>query len=194
MPPSSFNSRSWTRRSSWAPHLVTADGVATLGPLDYNSVSVGQHITVRGIATIDASGAALIDATGATQTNTGSVRLQSTQLFGSMISSAAGSLLLNLQAIQNWPISVYNFAGNGTSTAQDPLPGNYLINTGALTLPAAAARRSALDRRVRSSVRERAAGFPCAGCQRRVRRARSWKSIDQSGYRRAFRDLDRTAA
>jgi hypothetical protein len=119
--------------------LVTADGVATLGPLDYNSVSVGQHITARGIVSANTAGGVVVDATGASQTNTGSVRLQSTQLFGSMISSAAGSLLLNLQAIRIWPISVYNFAGNGTSSAQDPVPANYLINTGALTLPAAAA-------------------------------------------------------
>jgi hypothetical protein len=121
------------------PTLVTADGVATLGPLDYNSISVGQHITARGLVTLDAAGAVVIDATGASQTNTGSVRLQSTQVFGSMISSGAGSLLMNLQAIQNWPVSVYNFAGNGTGSAQDPVPANYLINTGALTLPAAAA-------------------------------------------------------
>ncbi len=121
------------------PTLVTADGVATLGPLDYNSISVGQHITARGLVTLDAAGAVVIDSTGASQTNTGSVRLQSTQVFGSMISSGAGSLSLNLQAIQNWPVSVYNFAGNGTGSAQDPVPANYLINTGALTLPAAAA-------------------------------------------------------
>ena len=119
--------------------LVTADGVATLGPLDYNSVAVGQHITARGLVSLNAAGATVVDATGASQTNTGSVRLQSTQLFGSMISSAAGSLLLNLQAIEIWPVSVYSFAGNGTSSAQDPVPANYLINTGALTLPAAAA-------------------------------------------------------
>jgi hypothetical protein len=119
--------------------LVTADGNATLGPLDYNSVSVGQHITARGLVSLNSAGATVIDATGASQTNTGSVRLQTTQVFGSMISSSAGSLLLNLQAIQIWPASVYNFAGNGSSSAQDPVAANYLINTGALTLPAAAA-------------------------------------------------------
>jgi hypothetical protein len=46
---------------------------------------------------------------------------------------------LNLQAIENWPASVYNFAGNGVSAAQDPIAANYLVNTGALTLPTAAA-------------------------------------------------------
>jgi hypothetical protein len=119
--------------------LVTADGQATLGPLDYNSISVGQHLTARGLYSVNAAGNTLVDATGASQTNTGSVRLQSTQLFGSLISSTSGSLTMNLQAVEKWPISVYNFAGNGASAAQDPTPANYVVNTGALTLPAAVA-------------------------------------------------------
>ena len=35
--------------------------------------------------------------------------------------------------------SVYNFAGNGLTAAQDSNAANYLVNTGALTLPAVAA-------------------------------------------------------
>jgi hypothetical protein len=66
------------------------------------------------------------------------VRLQSTELFGSLV-SGTGSLFLNLQAINNWPASIYNFAGNGTSAAQDPAAANFAVNTGALTLPVAAA-------------------------------------------------------
>ena len=48
-------------------------------------------------------------------------------------------MALNLQAIENWPASIYNFAGNGVGAAQGPTAANYLVNTGALTLPAAAA-------------------------------------------------------
>jgi hypothetical protein len=118
---------------------VTADGVASLGPLNFNSISVGQHITARGLYSLSAAGVTMLDSTGATSTDTGSVRLQSTEVFGSLISSASGSLALNLQAIENWPASIYNFAGNGVSAAQDPTAANYLVNTGALTLPAAAA-------------------------------------------------------
>jgi hypothetical protein len=118
---------------------VTADGTATAAPLDFNSISVGQHITARGLYSLSAASVTILDSTGATQTDTGSVRLQSTQVFGTLISSGAGSLALNLQAINNWPSSVYNFAGNGVSAAQDPLAANYVVNTGALTLPAAAA-------------------------------------------------------
>jgi hypothetical protein len=117
--------------------LVTADGVSTLGTLDYNSVGVGQHITARGLYSLNAAGVTVLDATGST-TNTGSVRLQSTELFGSLISAASGSLQLNLQAIQNYPASVYDFAGNGVSAAQDPVAANFVVNTGALTLPTAA--------------------------------------------------------
>jgi hypothetical protein len=115
--------------------LVTADGVATLGPLNFNSVSVGQHITARGLFSQSSTGIITIDATGATSTNTGSVRLQSTEVFGSLISSASGSLVMNLQAIQDWPVSIYNFAGNGTSAAQDPTAANYIVNSGSLALP-----------------------------------------------------------
>ena len=63
--------------------LVTADGVSTLGSLDYNSIAVGQHITARGLYSLNSAGVAVVDATGSA-TNTGSVRLQSTELFGSL--------------------------------------------------------------------------------------------------------------
>jgi hypothetical protein len=114
--------------------LVTADGVSTLGTLNYTSVAVGQHITARGIYSVNSAGVTVIDATGSA-TNTGSIRLQSTELFGSLISAASGSLALNLQNIGNYPASVYDFAGNGVSAAQDPVAANFLVNTGALTLP-----------------------------------------------------------
>jgi hypothetical protein len=115
---------------------VTADGVSTLGPLNYNSIAVGQHITARGLFSQAANGAITLDSTGASATDTGSVRIQSTELFGSELASSAGSLGLNLQFINNWPVSVYNFAGNGATA---PTPGNFLVDTGSLTLPTFAA-------------------------------------------------------
>jgi hypothetical protein len=117
--------------------LVTADGDASLGPLDYNSVSVGQHITARGLYSISANNVVTIDSTGTSDTNTGSIRLQSTELWGSLISSGSGNLLLNLQAIQDWPVSDYIFAGNGSSPAQDPIPASFAVNTGTLATPVA---------------------------------------------------------
>jgi hypothetical protein len=115
---------------------VTADGVSTLGPLNYNSIAVGQHITARGLFSQAANGAITLDSTGVSATDTGSVRLMSTELFGSELSASAGSLGLNLQFINNWPVSVYNFAGNGATA---PTPGSFLVNTGSLTLPTFAA-------------------------------------------------------
>ncbi len=118
--------------------LVTADGVSTLGPLNYNSIAVGQHITARGIYSLSSAGVTNLDSTGSS-TDTGSVRIQSTELFGSLTASASGSLQMNLQGIQFWPASVYNFAGNGVSAAQDPTAADFVVNTGALTLPTLAA-------------------------------------------------------
>ncbi|HEV7358068.1 MAG TPA: hypothetical protein VGN99_08725 [Steroidobacteraceae bacterium] len=119
--------------------LVTADGVSTLGALDFNSIAVGQHITARGLYSLSTAGVTILDSTGSAATDTGSVRIQSTELSGSLTSSAAGSLQMSLQGIENWPASVYNFAGNGASAAQDPTAANFVVNTGALTLPTLAA-------------------------------------------------------
>jgi hypothetical protein len=117
--------------------LVTADGISTLGTLNANSIAVGQHVTARGLYSLTPAGITILDATGSS-VDTGSVRIQSTEAFGSLVASAAGSVVLNLQALENWPASVYNFAGNGVSAAQDPVAANFVVNTGALTLPAAA--------------------------------------------------------
>jgi hypothetical protein len=115
--------------------LVTADGVSTLGSLDFNSIAVGQHITARGLYSLSSAGVTILDSTGAAATDTGSVRIQSTELTGSVTASASGSLQMSLQGIESWPASVYNFAGNGVSAAQDPTAANFVVNTGALTLP-----------------------------------------------------------
>jgi hypothetical protein len=112
--------------------IVTADDNATLKGLDYNSVSVGQHIIARGIYSLPASGVTTLDATG-TITSKGSVRLVSTQLWGSLVSSASGSLLLNLQTIENWPVSNYDFTGNGAAAVT---PASYAVATGSLAIPA----------------------------------------------------------
>jgi hypothetical protein len=114
---------------------VTADDT-TLTTLDYNSVAVGQHIVVRGLYyyTTPCTGAVDVDASGKTA-NTGSVRLISTHLWGSLLSSGAGALSMNLQTINNWPVSAFTFAGNGTSAATDPVATAFTVNTGALTNP-----------------------------------------------------------
>ncbi len=109
---------------------VTVDGSTTLTGLDYNSVSVGQHIIARGLYELPASKVVTLDAT-ATKTDTGSVRLISTELWGDLVSSASGSLLLNLQTIDNWPVADYTFTGNGAGAVT---PASYAVDTsGAVT-------------------------------------------------------------
>ena len=115
--------------------IVTADGNAALAGLNASSIAVGQHIEARGLYSLPSSGIVTVDATGATSTNTGSVRLQTTQLWGSLISAGAGVLSMNLQTINNWPVANYKFAGNGATAAQDSLASNYMVNVGTLALP-----------------------------------------------------------
>ena len=118
--------------------IVTADDVSNASGLNYLSIGVGQHITARGIYTLVGSTVTL-DSTGTSATNTGSVRLQPTAIWGPLVSTATGGLVVNLQAINEYPVGVYNFSGNGASAAQDSNPAAYLVNTGAIPLPAAIA-------------------------------------------------------
>jgi hypothetical protein len=116
--------------------LVTADNNRNATALDASSIAVGQHITARGLYSLNASNEAIIDATGTTSTNTGSVRLQATELFGPLISEAPGSLVMNVEDINGWPVSDYNFTGNGATA---PSPGAFAVSTGTLALPAGTA-------------------------------------------------------
>jgi hypothetical protein len=113
--------------------IVTAEENTTLTGLDYNSISVGQHIIARGIYELPASGIVTLDATGSSSTNTGSVRLQSTQLFGTLVSAGAGNLVLDLDTLGIWPANsfVYEYDGAGATT-----PSAYQVSTGSLALPA----------------------------------------------------------
>ena len=115
--------------------LVTQDDVASDAGLNYNSISVGQHISARGIYSL-VNSVVTLDSTGTSATNTGSVRIEPTQFFGTLVSSGSGSLTMDLQNINQYPASVYDFAGTGTSAATDAVPAGYLVNTGSLTLPA----------------------------------------------------------
>jgi hypothetical protein len=112
-----------------AATLVTEDGQATLTPLDQSAIAVGQHIEAVGNYTLTSGNVVTLDATA------GKVRLQTTEVYGSLLASAAGGLTLNAAAIDNYPVSVYIFAGNGRTTAQDSSPAAYQVNTGSLALP-----------------------------------------------------------
>jgi hypothetical protein len=117
--------------------VVTADDTLATN-LTSADIAVGQHIIARGEllnAELPASGPVIVNATNPNSANTGSVRLISTNLWGQLVSAGAGNLLLNLQTINEWPVGVFNFAGNGTSSATDPVAASFAVNTGALALP-----------------------------------------------------------
>lgn len=113
--------------------IVTADDNSELTGLDYSAVSVGQHIVARGVCVNNCSGPTVeLDATGTSATNTGSVRLQNTEVWGSLISSASGALTMNAQTINGWPVADFNFTGNGTGAENAAA---FQIDTGSIALP-----------------------------------------------------------
>jgi hypothetical protein len=112
--------------------IVTADDNTTLTGLNSDAIAVGQHITARGKYSPNAAGETILDATGASSTNTGSVRLQATELWGPLVSSAEGHLVMNLQTINNWPVSDFDFSGNGATALS---PSAFSVEPGPIALP-----------------------------------------------------------
>ena len=115
--------------------IVTADDNTTLTGLNAASISVGQHISARGTYSV------LVNRHRADRCirqlgrpTTGSVRLQPTA-WGPLVSSSAGGVIMNLQTINDWPISDYVFTGNGAA-AEDPT--KFSVTTPGLTLPVSA--------------------------------------------------------
>ena len=110
--------------------FIYEDGVAAAG-LDQASISVGQQITVGGQANTNSSTGAL-ESLDTTTSAGGLVRLQSTQLWGTLNSATTGSISLNLLSIDNFEPEDFHFAGTGSSTADDAVATSYRIDTGAL--------------------------------------------------------------
>jgi hypothetical protein len=120
--------------------IVTADDNKALTSLTTNSIAVGQHITARGrcvYATAACSATStsdtVLDATGNSSANTGSVRIQPSEIFGTVISSAPGNLVMDVQSINGWQYFAYDFSGNGATT---PDPHAFSIDTAGITVPA----------------------------------------------------------
>ena len=64
------------------------------------------------------------------------MRIQSTRIWGPVVSSTADSAVLNLQTINDWPASIFNFGGTGATAAQNSAAAYYVVNTTGLTVPA----------------------------------------------------------
>jgi hypothetical protein len=108
--------------------MVTKDGQSgTFGPQD---ISVGQHVQAFGKFGRDSSGNRTLDA------SSGSVRLMITRAWGQFGSAASGVVTMSLQALDGQPPSAFNFAGTGTSTANDATASAYTVSVpAALTVP-----------------------------------------------------------
>jgi hypothetical protein len=104
---------------------VTEEG--QMGTFTSGNISVGQHIDAFGTAAQATNGAMTLDATA------GQVRMDITPLFGTVTAMAAGSLTLNLQALDGLPPNVFSFTGTGTAAAMDAQATAYVVNTGTLS-------------------------------------------------------------
>jgi hypothetical protein len=124
---------------------VTQDGQPNATGLSLDSISVGQRIDAGGGATtLDSAGNAIIavDSSGPG----GEVRLQSTRLWGTLNSAAAGTADLNLLSIENYSPAAFTFTGTGATA--DATPADYLLDTGSTTVSAAPGTLLRVDGRV----------------------------------------------
>jgi hypothetical protein len=96
---------------------VTEDG--QMGPFTIQDISVGQHLQLSGKIGQDSSGNPTLDATA------GSARLMMTTLSGTVTGLAADLVTLNLQSLDGQMPARFNFAGTGTSTANDATAAAY---------------------------------------------------------------------
>lgn len=113
--------------------VLKADASGTV--LDASALSIGQHIVAFGTLTEPAT-----DATPATfDATNGRVRMLPTHLHGAVNTVVPGQLNLNLRGIDRLGIDLFDFAGNGTTAAQDANPADYEVATGTLGLANVAA-------------------------------------------------------
>src|SRR5262249_23160762 len=101
---------------------VTEEG--SMGSFTTADISVGQHIVAFGTAS-SSNDSKMLDASA------GSVRLEITPAWGIVSNLAAGSLTVNLKALDGLRVSAFNLAGTGTGT--DANAAAYVINTGTLS-------------------------------------------------------------
>jgi hypothetical protein len=96
-------------------------------------ISVGQSIEAFGsanpVSAAAMSGDWTLDATA------GRVRMNPTPIYGFVKSTSSDGLTLQLDSIAGRKVSAFDFAGTGTSAAQDADPANYEVATGLMSLP-----------------------------------------------------------
>lgn len=103
---------------------VTKAGQA--GSFDAGDISVGQHVQLSGTLATDANGNRTLDATA------GAARLVVTPLWGLYASKTGTVATVNLQALDGRKPTYYNFAGTGTSAANDVVASAYTVDVPAV--------------------------------------------------------------
>lgn len=112
--------------------VVTQDNVnVTASSLSPQSISVGSQIDAIGLGTTSSTNVLTLDATS------GLVRLQSTPVWGTLTAGTSSSATLNLVSMGNTDFAAiptnFNFAGTGTSSANDATVASYEVNTSGAT-------------------------------------------------------------
>jgi hypothetical protein len=109
--------------------------------VDASAISVGQSIVALGTLTEPPSTGGAMTPTLATpvapatlDATASRIRLQPTQLHGAVKTVVAGTLTLQLRAIDRLGIAMFDFAGTGGAAASDADPNNYEVQTGNLSL------------------------------------------------------------
>jgi hypothetical protein len=113
--------------------VVTQDGTATASALTPQSISVGSQVDAVGLGSTSSSNALTLDATQ------GLVRLQSTPIWGTLVSGTASTATLDLLSLGSVAATSFKFAGTGTSSANDAVASSYAIDTGGTDESATAA-------------------------------------------------------
>jgi hypothetical protein len=98
---------------------VTEDG--QMGSFTIQDISVGQHLQLSGKIGQDSSGNPTVDATA------GSARLMVTSVSGTVTALAANLVTVNLQILDGQSPTRFNFAGSGTSSANDATAAAYSV-------------------------------------------------------------------
>jgi hypothetical protein len=102
--------------------IVSEDGVAANG-LSIANISPGQQINVSGQGAISTTNELSLEASGA------QVRLAQTTLWGGLHAAAPTSATLDIGSLDNWAPAAFNFAGTGSSSANDASATNYVVTT-----------------------------------------------------------------
>ncbi|HSN18005.1 MAG TPA: DUF4382 domain-containing protein [Gammaproteobacteria bacterium] len=99
--------------------------------LTVGDVSVGQRVALLGTLTNTNLTALALDAGSADK---GYVRLAPTEVSGTLVSTSAGQIVLNLDEVNHHRVGWYDFTGTGTTSVDDADPSLYQVATGSLSI------------------------------------------------------------